>query len=621
MFCARRFIRLPGRRGFWWVLAALLAGLLAGCKPPPKVVRGQYPLPQDVDVDNCKPGKYGSTFVLVDLDEPKTFNPLVPTDDQGSDMAQNYFLSPLMTLDPMSGQPQGALAKSWEIAPDNKTYTFHLRRGVKWSDGEPLTADDVIFTFDCIFAMTTDPQTGKPTPRYPERWLDEFTFDGKPLTYRKIDDYTVEFYTPAVYSPFLTDMMYVYILPKHILGASMLDGTLLKRWSLQTGIDHPEELVGTGMFTIKSYRPADSLVYAANPHYWRADTTGQRLPYIDFFIIKYVSTFEAEMMWFSTGQSEAAWNPGVPGPDLSWVSRNAQTYDYRIINMGTLPDIISVAFDLKPGVDKNGQPYVTPYKLAWFSDKRFRQAVMYAINREGIIQGVYFGRAQVQKSIINQGNPHWFNPNVQQYSYDPDKARALLREMGFTWDAAGNLIDKDGHPVEFELLLAEGSRRVVDIGNILKQNLQAIGIDLKITFVDFTVMLQKEMNTHDFEMVEFNWGDPSGEVDPSGNKSLFRSSGEDHLWNPGQTTPATPWEKQIDDLMDEQERSFDYPTRKRIFGQIQDIFADELPMIYLIAPNQYQGIKNKWHNVQTPPSGFIIWNMDELWADPTGKSD
>jgi len=594
-----------------------LAGLwLGGCKPPPVATHGLKPgTGEEVDISQTPPGKYGGTFVIVDIDEPKTFNFLVPA-DQSSQLANTYFQSPLVNYDPMTAANVPGLAKSWDIGDDKKTYTFHLRQGIKWSDGVPFNADDVIFTLDCVFTQKTNPATGKMEPLYSNEMYDQFSFDGQIPHYSKLDDHTVEITTPVVYSPFINDLNNIYILPKHKLETAFKDGSLLKQWSTQTAIDHPEELVGTGPFVIKSFKPAERVVYAPNPYYWRADSAGQRLPYVDFFIVQKVATAEQEIMNFATGQAEASWNPGIPGTDLAWVKKTEKTYDFTIHNIGLRPDALFYWLNLNPGKDKNGKPFVEPYKLAWFSDKRFRQAVMYAFDRAGVVNGVYFGMAQAADSLINQGNPHWHNPNLPQYDYDPAKAKALLTEAGFKRDDQGDLVDKDGHKVEITLMLYEGGRRPKDISTILKQNLKDLGIELKMTFVDFSLVLQKITNSFDYEMALIGWGSPQGETDPSGNKSLLRSNGQNHQWYPQEPSPATPWEKQIDDLVDASERTFDPAERKKIYWQIQDILADECPLFFIVAPNQYEAIKNKWQNVRVPPSGSIIWNLEELWTDP-----
>ncbi|MBC2594815.1 ABC transporter substrate-binding protein [Ruficoccus amylovorans] len=592
-------------------IGLVAALLLASCGEPPKVERGQYPLPEGVETAQCEPGQYGGVFILTEVTEPKTFNFLVPS-DAASSSAMGKFLVGLVGWDPVKTENIPALAESWEIGEDKKTYTFHLRRGISWSDGEPFSADDVIFTFDCIFAEERDPQTGQMRPRFPNRYIGQYTIGGERIRYRKIDQYTVEFYTPQLYSPFLNDIGFAPIIPKHKLYAAFKDGTLLEQWSTQTAIEHPEELVGLGPFKVFSYHPGERIVYEPNPHYWRADREGQRLPYIDFLVVKYMKDQNADVVLFATGQIDAA---AISASDEAWVRKGEQAHDFTLYERGPTPQVSFFWFNLKPGTDKNGVPYVPPYKMAWFQDKRFRQAIMYAYNREGIARGVYFGRAAPLDSIISQGNPKWHNPDVPKYRYNPDKARELLREAGFDWNEAGELFGPGGHRVEIELLLYDSSPRMSEMATTLKENLAGIGIALRINYVDFAVVIQKIDNTYDYEMSAIGWGSSAGASDPSGSKALFASDGIYHIWNAEQETPATDWEARIDELVTAQERTFDEAERVKIFGEIQAILAEEVPLLYLVTPYSYSGIKNKWNNVVVPPSGSLVWNLDELWTE------
>ncbi len=597
-----------------------MAVLLGGCKPPPVAHHGTRPGPdEDVDVATCAPGKFGGTMVLTQSSEPKAFNTMVEAGDQVTQDVGALIFCGLVVYDPMSQEPIPALAKSWDIAEDKKTYTFHLRKGIRWSDGQPFNADDVIFTFDCIFAGQKDPATGKTKLRYPNRYAQELTFDGEQLRYRKIDDLTVEFYTPKIYSTFLLEMAGpINILPKHCLEKSFQDGTLLQQWTSQTGIDHPEQIVGTGPYIVSSYTPGQRIVFAPNPYYWRADTAGQRLPYLDFLIMQFVTNIETEVVLFATGQTDAMMSyAGIPPADMAWVTKGEKLYDFTVYNRGPASGSWFLWFNLKGGANKDGKPYVTPYKLAWFNNKLFRQAVMYGIDREGIAKGVFLGRGEPETSIINQGNPKWTNPNVLHYTYNPAKSRELLKEAGFRWDEQGRLFDADNHRVSFELMMYEGKPLRAEIVTVFKKNMQDLGMDVKLLFVDPGVVMEKITNTFDYEMTGLGWGSSAGEVDPSGNKALLRSDGSYHEWNPKQATPATDWEKRIDELMDAQEVIFDEAERKKIFGEIQAILAEQIPLFYIVDQYQYQGVKNKWRNLRIPPSGTLLWNPDELWTEPT----
>ena len=263
-----------------------------------------------------------------------------------------------------------------------------------------------------------------------------------------------------------------------------------------------------------------------------------------------------------------------------------------------------------PGRNAEGKPYLEPTKLAWFRNRKFRQAVAYGLDRPGLIKAVYFGRAQPLNSIISPANQKWHNPNTRRYPYDPEKARALLQEAGFRYRADGTLQDEQGHPVEFELLVSEGSQRLTEIVTTFMENMKALGIKVKLSYLDFGTLIAKTGDTFDYDAGIMGF---TGGGDPSGGKAIYRSDGRLHLWYPEQAQPDTAWEARIDDIVDQQERTLDESERIRLIYEMQAIFSEQLPMIFLVTPNAYAGIKNRWRNVLVPPLGSITWNLDELW--------
>lgn len=594
--------------------AVAVMSVVSSCQKAPEIERGEYPLPKGVEVSKCTPGRYGGIFVLAAAQEPKTFNPLICTDAYSSNII-SMMLSPLVSVDPFTNEPIPALAQSWEIGDGGKKYTFKLREGAKFSDGVEITADDVIFTFDTIFApltdesgkTLTDKETGKALLRYPSRYAGQYTIGGEAVKYRKIDKYTVEFRTSKVYAPFMVDIGFVEILPMHKLKKYADDGSFQQALSTKTAISSPEEIVSSGPFSLFSYKPGERLVLRPNPHYWRADSRGNRLPYIDFLIYKFVADANTSTILFATGQCDAS---AIAADEYAWVKNYAQTYDFKIYERGPDSGIFFIWFNQNPGKDPDGKPYLSPKKYKWFANHNFRRAVMMAIDRGGLIKGVWFGRAQKLHSIISPANKKWYNPDVRQYAYDPEGARSLLLKEGFSYDAQGKLVDSEGNAVEFDFIVADGSKNSSNMATTFVANMKAIGIGVKLKFMDFGTIISKIDNTFDYDAAMMGF---TGGGDPSGGKAIYRSDGFLHVWNPRQKSPATAWEKRIDEIMDLQEIQMNPEARKNLIFEMQRIFADELPLLYLVTPMSYSGISNKWNNVRVPPIASIIWNIDELY--------
>ena len=604
-------------------IRALLIGALAlfviACSEKSVVERPEgtvAPIPVDALVAEFPKGDFGATIIETVPGDIATLNPLVNESSNGS-VVINRILDSLITLDPDTGEIIPNLAKSWEISEDNLQYTFHLRRGVHWSDGHPFTADDVIFTWSCFFAKKTDPGTGEvllnddgsPQYRYNSRSTFSRQINGKEPLFEKVDDYTVRFTTPEVNAPFLLFGGGEELLPKHILEASFHDGTLMDQWSLETAINEPWKIVGLNMFVLEAYRPGERMVFAKNPNYWKVNEEGERLPYVGRIITKIVQDFNSSNVAFAQGLTDFE---TIEPDNVAWVKRNEERYDFTVLDMGPSNRTNFIWFNLKEGENPDGKPYVEPYKMKWFSDRRFRQAISYGINREGIIRGVYFNRAEILNGYVSPKRKFWYNDNVRKYNFDQTKSKALFDEMGFQL-RDGKLYDAGGNPIEFSLMTNAGNGLRVEMATVFKENMAALGIEVELQFLDFNSIINKTSDSFDYESCMLGLG--GGAPDPFAGKDILMSGGRLHFWNPQQQTPATDWEARIDELMVKIGRRTEVELRKKYFFEVQEILAEEVPFIFLVCAKDYVGHKNRWQNIQPTTLGGVVWNMESLWAE------
>jgi peptide/nickel transport system substrate-binding protein len=576
--------------------------LLAGCseKSSPNLTKAVPPdLPPSAPRSSLPQGQYGARFVSVTFGEPKTFNPIL-SEDASSSAAVGPILESMVSLDGATQKIVPNLAESWESSPDGLTFLFRLRRDVVWSDGTPFTADDVVFTFrDLIYNRDI-----------PNRNTDFLSVDGKPFVVDSLDPWTVRVRAPDIFAPLVEFVGGIQILPKHKLSASVKDGSFMRSWGVNTP---PEELVGTGAFCLKSFRPGQRMVYERNPLYWRAGPDGRRLPYIDHLITNIVKDMNAMFIHFISGQCDSL--EAIRPEDVYLARKVQKAREFTIYDRGVSGVTSFFWFNQNPGKNAETQkPFVPPEKLRWFRETKFRQAVSYAIDRQGIIDSVYLGMAEPLWTCETPANVRWFNSNVRQYPRDLAKARELLKELGYTWNSEGQLFDDQGVKVQFELLSNQGNDIRANLGNILKDNLRELGIEMKLSMIDFNVLVGKLSESYEYEACLL--GLTGGGDDPTGGMSVLMSSGRMHQWHPMQATPATPWEARIDLLMQQQLKTLDITVRRRLYDEVQAIMAEQQPYIYLVAPLVYSGLRNRWQNLRIPPasSSSLVWNIEEVWA-------
>jgi peptide/nickel transport system substrate-binding protein len=577
---------------------------MSGCgkkaETPPEKPAASYPLPDPPVVVDCDPGNLGGRFVVSEIGDPKTFNYIMANESSSIDIGRFMFWSLLNFDVPTQGVKPG-LAESWTNSLDGKTWTFKLRKNLRWSDGEPLTADDVVFTWNGVIYNTNINTVMR----------DPFIVDGKEFTVAKVDDLTVQVATPEVYAPFLAAFgAGVPIIPKHVLEKYVANGTFSSAYGVNW---KPEDIVGSGPYRLKEYKTAQYTMLERNPYFCEVDKKGQRLPYFDDIIFTVVPDMNAMSLRFLSGESDV--DDFVYPYEYDQFKTASANGKFQLLEPGTGLEMSFLWFNENTNVDQNGKPLVDPKKLKWFRDTKFRQAVSYAIDRDAIIKSIFSGRAIPAYGFETPGNKKWFDPNIRKYPHDPEKALALLKEIGIEKRNGDDfLTDAAGNKIEFVLNTNTGNGAREKAAVLIADDLKKLGINVIFQPIEFNTLITRIDDTHDYDCILMGL-QPGTSADPSDGMNTIKSSGYTHQWFPRQKTPSTDWETRLDQLMDAQIKTLDYAERKKDYDEVQEILAEQQPMIFTVTPMYYAAIRSDVGNLRASAlsSYRATWNAEELY--------
>lgn len=547
-------------------------------------------------------GKFGGTLYTSTIGEgPKTFNPWTSKDATSSTIGELMF-DGLVNTDAYTGQVVPQLAKSIKISPNGKEYILTLRKGIKWSDGKPITSDDVVFTWNDIIISGYGNTS----------MLDNILINGKPPKVEVLNKYTVKFTTPEPFAPFLRQLS-MSIAPKHILEPVVKQGK--KAFDSFWGVtSKQEEFVTSGMFKLSRYIPAQRVELVRNPNYYFVDKQGKQLPYLDKYIMYIVGDQNNEVLKFESGEIDIL---GVSGKNVARFKTLEKQSNYTLYNLG--PDTGTMFMSLNQNTRKNddGKYYVDPIKQKWFNDNNFRKAVDYAIDREGIVSNVLEGvgsplfTAESLSSIyLNQKLKAGHPRNIKI-------AKNYLKKSGFKWDKTGKLYDKFNNRVEFTLYTNAGNTERESTGVMIKQDLEELGIKVNFKPIEFNVLVGKLVNSLDWDAIIISLtGSP---LEPHSGRNVWSSTGSLHLFNQRTgkylTNPddIKPWEKELDNIFEEAARTIDFNKRHEIYNKYQDIIYEELPLHYLYSSLRIYAVRNKIGNINPTPLGGLTHNLEELY--------
>ena len=444
-------------------------------------------------------GKPGGTLTFATISEPLSLNLAISNDASSSSVLGNLFEG-LTETSWLTDEVKPALAESWQRSDDGLTWTFNIRKDVRWHDGQLFTAHDVDFTFNRIIYNNDIAASSRPTFHF--RYFDEATgrWEESPMTVTALDDYTVQCVLPLPFAPFLRSMG-TAIYPKHILEKHVDDGTFESTWDIETD---PSEIIGTGPFTIESYEPGQSLVLKRNPDYWLKDSAGNSLPYLDKIVRVIVPDLAAELAKFRAGESDTH---GVTGEEFADLELLQESENFTLYKRGPAFGTTFLAFNMNPGVNgETGQPYLTPEKLNWFSTKEFRQAIALSIDKDTVIRDVLHGLGYPQWASISPATGDFHNPFVPRYEYNLDKANGMLDDLGWTdTDGDGIREDGSGNPITFKMVTNTGNTVRGNVAEIVHSGLRQLGLNVEYKLVEFGDLVSQayrhlQLGNHDHRL-------------------------------------------------------------------------------------------------------------------------
>lgn len=551
--------------------ATILGGLWRARRPP----------------SPAAPPPSGGTLTATIRSEPRSFNRLVVR-DRTSNLVSLLVHDRLVRINLATQQVQPALAERWSVSPDGRVWTLHLRRGVRFSDGRPFTAADVLFSLRAVY----DEATASPL-------ADSLLIAGRPLEAAAPDDATVVVTAPAPFGPGVRILDNLPVLPRHRLEPFLAEGRLRDAWSLITPLD---EIAGLGPFVLREYVPGERLVFARNPHYWERDEQGAPLPRLDRLALLVVPDQNAEMLRLEAGEVDLVTGEVRPD-DLAAVRRLAAAGRLQLFDLGVGLDPEFLWFNLAPGA--------VPATRGWLQRRELRQAISLGVDRQAMADTVYLGAAVPIAGPITPGNRDWYDPGLAVPPHDPARARALLAAAGLQdTNGDGSLEAPGGGPARFTLLTQKGHTLRERGAAFLQQELARLGLGVDIVTLEQPALVER-LTSGRYEAIYF--GTQASDTDPASNLDFWLSNGAFHPWNPEQAAPATPWEARIDALMRQQIAATDPAERKRLFGEVQRIFGEELPAIYFVAPRIYVATSARVTHVRPGLlQPFILWDAARL---------
>ena len=522
--------------------------------------------------------KTGGVMRWTNLSDHKTLNPFT-TAETGNIPGQIAATGGFFILDPVTFDFVPYMAESYTVSKDKLVWTFKIRKGMKWTDGKPIVADDWVTTYK----IHTDEDVGSNS-------YDSFFINDKPVTVSKVDTDTVKVSFPSVSATALETVGYSPW-PSHIFApvyAAKGAAGIKAMWTLS---EKAESIISSGPFAYVSYKPSERLTVEKNPYFaeWNKDSAGAGLPYLDGYVQSIVKDLNADLAQFLSGQTDAYLPPNADA--LGQIKRAVDAGNLKAVlraNVGPAASSTWVVFNWNRKSDA--------FKQKLFRDVNFRRAMSHLTNRAAMVDIVLGGLGQPAYSSVYAAFKDWVSPNLQKFDYNLEAAQKLLAKIGFNKrNSDGWLVDRAGKVLEFDLNTNAGNTNREQMAKIFSDEAKKVGVKVNFKPIDFNSLvaaLLQEGEDRKFDAILLGLSNGSivyplsNNADPCGtNLHAFNKSGK----------CLAPWESQVSALYFRGKQELDTAKRKAIAHDVQDIQSSNQAWVYLVSPNRHNAWNARLH--------------------------
>jgi len=499
----------------------------------------------------------GDRLVDASIGDATNLIPMIAGDASSHAIAGQLYLS-LLKYD-KNLDLTGQLAESWEISADNSTITFHLRPGLRWSDGKPLTSADCLFTLNLIQADST-----------------QSAYKADYILVKRAeapDPKTFIVHYDETFSPALSSWSSLAILPKHVFEDENIMDTPLSR--------APKATIGP--YRLAEWQSQQSILMRANEDYFDGPV------WITERLTRIIPDRATQFLELSSGRLDSVALSPMQYSRLFETRESLKTNFNRYKYLDFVYTYLGFNLKRKP-----------------FDDIRVRQAIAYAVDRQEILDGVQLGLGETIASPYKPGT-FWVNEKLKPRPFDPEKARTLLADAGWVDSDGDGIVDKSGKPLSFTVLTNNGNKQRADAATIMQQRLKKVGIAMNVRLVEWSAFIQNFINKRNFDAVILGW-------------SLSPDPDQYTIWHSSQTGPRqfnflSYNNANVDAALDAARRTFDRVQRKVHYDRMQEEIYNDVPMVFLFAPYSLPVMHKRFHGIMPEPAG--IGYNSEKWYVPS----